>query len=421
MQLGSICPQPMPLQEAVVVVVADAVPSISSRIADQAQRTPNQIAVTDENSRLTFAELEGRSNQLAWTLIQAGVKTDCCFGLFFDRSTDFVVAALAVLKTGAAYLAMDSSTPADRAASMLKDAAAAAVLTHRQKTHGWSETPCAGDRDRRSLDQRRKCRCSSSPTSTVWPISSTRRVRPGRPKGVEITHRNLLNLIDWHQSAFGVTAADRASQVAGLGFDATAWEIWPHLTAGASVHFADEVTRRSPHGLRDWLVAERITIGFVPTVLAEQLLHAEWPADTSLRTLLTGADVLHRRPVAGLPFTVVNNYGPSECTVVATSGMIVPDDSASAAPSIGRPIQAQRCYLLDENLRPVKRGEAGELCLAGTLVGRGYRNQPELTASRFVTYSPATGAGPCASIGPATEPAGCPAARSPSWAGSTSK
>ena len=127
-----------------------------------------------------------------------------------------------------------------------------------------------------------------------------------------------------------------------MGFDAAGWEIWPHLTAGASVHIADEATRRSPQRLYEWLLSERITIGFVPTVLAEQMLHFSWPADSSLRVLLTGADTLRRRPVEGLPFVFVNNYGPTECTVVATSGVVLPDAANNGAshrtPSIGRPI-----------------------------------------------------------------------------------
>ncbi|HVS37778.1 MAG TPA: non-ribosomal peptide synthetase, partial [Gemmataceae bacterium] len=213
----------------------------------------------------------------------------------------------------------------------------------------------------------------------------------GRPKGVEIAHANLRNLIAWHQAAFGVTAADRASQVAGFGFDAAVWEIWPHLTAGASLYIADEPTRRSAPALRDWLVAEKITIAFVPTVLAESLLHMSWPAETALRTLLTGADTLRRRPAAGLPFLLVNNYGPTECTVVATSGAVSPSGDADGPPSIGRPIANTTALILDETLRPVRAGEVGELCLAGALVGRGYRNHPELTAERFVTYSPPSG------------------------------
>src|SRR5262249_47193247 len=269
-------------------------------------------------------------------------------GLFLERSASFVVAALATLKTGAAYLPLDSSTPADRAASILADAGAPLLLTHRGKTRGWAPGPWRvleiDGPDATPLPTppaRHATRLPGEPAPAslayvVYTSGST-----GRPKGVEITHANLRNLMEWHQAAFRVTAADRASQVAGLGFDAAVWEIWPHLTAGASVHFADEVTRRSPQMLRDWLVAERLTISFVPTLLAEQLLHASWPASTALRTMLTGADTLHQRPPAGLPFVLVNNYGPTECTVVATSGTVVPD-TGEGQPSIGRPIANTR-------------------------------------------------------------------------------
>jgi acyl-CoA synthetase (AMP-forming)/AMP-acid ligase II/aryl carrier-like protein len=154
--------------------------------------------------------------------------------------------------------------------------------------------------------------------------------------------------------------------------------------------------------LQDWLLAQNITISFVPTVLAEQLLYVQWPTGTRLRTLLTGADTLHRRPPTGLPFAFVNNYGPTECTVVATSGVVMPDgpagsngakvnDAASIQPSIGRPINGTEALILDDDLKPVAAGEAGELCLSGAHVGRGYRNDPVLTASRFKTIVAETG------------------------------
>ena len=370
----------------------DNILSIASRIAACAHRTPNQIAIADELHSYTFAELERRSNQLAWELVAHGLKADDCVGLFYDRSCDFIVAALAVLKSGAAYLALDSNTPADRAAVMLADAGAPLVLTHRRKTHEWANgswSVIETDAIDLSYAPSEPVHIQTSPENLAYVVYTSGST--GQPKGVEITHANLLNLIEWHQSAFCVSNVDRASQVAGLGFDALAWEVWPHLTAGASVHIADDLTRRSPQALRDWLVANKITISFVPTVLAEQLMHSDWPAETALRKLLTGADTLHRRPSAGLPFVVVNNYGPSECTVVATSGVVNADADASSPPSIGCPIANATVLLLNEQLQPVAAGEAGELCIAGELVGRGYRNRPELTAERFVNYTPVDG------------------------------
>lgn len=206
----------------------------------------------------------------------------------------------------------------------------------------------------------------------------------GKPKGVEITHKGLANLVSWHQQAFSVTPGDRASHLAGLGFDAAVWELWPYLAAGASIHLADEATRTSAGLLRDWLLARKVTIGFVPTPLAERMLALEWPRQTPLRILLTGGDTLHRNPPENLPFTLVNNYGPTECAVVATSCAVRPEAHARARPPIGRPIANTRIYLLDERLQPVPAGEPGEIYIAGAGVGRGYRNLPGITAERFL-------------------------------------
>jgi amino acid adenylation domain-containing protein len=371
---------------------------IISRIARHARNSPQSVAVRGGagtvSETLTFADLDRRSTHFAERLRQAGAVPGSCVGIFLERSPTFVVAALAVLKMGAAYLPLDAATPAERLHFILSDAKATLLLTDSTRAAAISGCACpvlvmkdggvvnGADQPLESADP--------SPDSLAYVIYTSGST--GRPKGVEITHANLLNLIDWHQAAFNVTAADRASQVAGLGFDAAAWEIWPHVTAGASLHMADEATRRSPQGLRDWLVAEKITVSFAPTVLAEQLLHSEWPANTALRILLTGADTLHRRPRAGLPFTLVNNYGPTECTVVATSGVVRSESTDQSAPSIGRPIANTQAFILDEHLAPVPDGKPGELCLAGALVGRGYRNNPEMTASRFVTYTPPSGA-----------------------------
>jgi acyl carrier protein len=132
------------------------------------------------------------------------------------------------------------------------------------------------------------------------------------------------------------------------------------------------------------LVESGITIGFVPTPLAERIIDTPWPEATKLRVLLTGGDTLHTRPIAGLPFTLVNNYGPTECTVVATWTAVPSRPSHMGLPAIGAPIDNTQVYIVDENLQAVPDGVAGELFVGGANVGRGYRNHPELTAERFV-------------------------------------
>jgi acyl-CoA synthetase (AMP-forming)/AMP-acid ligase II len=141
---------------------------------------------------------------------------------------------------------------------------------------------------------------------------------------------------------------------------------------------------RDPESLRDWLVAEGITIGFVPTPMAELLISLDWPQKTALRRMLIGADTLHRYPREGLPFQLINNYGPTECTVVATSGLVPPGASREGLPSIGLPVANAFVRILDESGQPAPDGAEGELYVGGMGVARGYRNRPELTAKRFV-------------------------------------
>ncbi len=177
---------------------------------------------------------------------------------------------------------------------------------------------------------------------------------------------------------------DRVTQIAGVAFDACGWEIWPYLTAGASIHFPDDQTRFSPEQLRDWLLSKAITISFLPTPIAEKVLSLDWPQDAALRTLLTGGDKLHKYPLASHPFEVVNNYGPTENTVVTTSGPVSVKEQAEFAPAIGRPIANTQVYVLDSQLQPVPIGVAGELYIGGDGLARGYLHRPDLTAERFI-------------------------------------
>jgi acyl-coenzyme A synthetase/AMP-(fatty) acid ligase/acyl carrier protein len=214
----------------------------------------------------------------------------------------------------------------------------------------------------------------------------------GSPKAVAVQHGNLMNLCEWHNRAFAISAADRATQLSSLSFDAAVWEIWPYLIAGGSVHFVDRDLRNQPQQLRDWLVSKEITVSFVPTPLAEQMLKLSWPKETSFRFMLTGADTLHNYAPAGLPFTLVNNYGPTECTVVATSASIPADDSSHGLPPIGRPIDNVEIYILDANMKRIPAGTLGEIYVAGAGVARGYLNDAALTAERFVAnpFQPGT-------------------------------
>jgi acyl-coenzyme A synthetase/AMP-(fatty) acid ligase/aryl carrier-like protein len=214
----------------------------------------------------------------------------------------------------------------------------------------------------------------------------------GLPKGVEITHANLANVVRWHREACNVTSHDRASHLLGLGFDAAALEIWAHLCAGATLCLPDEMERSSPELIQTWMIRERVTISLVPAVLGARLMTLEWPSESALRTLIIGGEALLHGPPAQLPFKVVNHYGPTECTVVTTWATLTP--GSDEVPPIGCPIDGATVYLLDNQGVQVPDGTAGEIYIGGSGVGRGYRNLSALTEQCFLPnpFSGVTGA-----------------------------
>jgi amino acid adenylation domain-containing protein len=360
--------------------------SVAKWFAHQAALTPDALAIVDDRERLTYADLDARSREVAVSLQFAGVSSESVVGLRTSRSVAFVIGALGILKSGAAYLPLDPDLPRERQSFQLSDCGAHILATEEEGTGRITITDhlvTSSDGEGRHLAAAPSADAIAGPERLAYVIYTSGST--GAPKGVEVTQANLLNLIAWHQEAFAISPADRATQLAGLGFDATVWELWPYLTAGASVHFVPEDIRTDPMRLRDWLVTQEITIAFVPTPLTEMLLTLEWPLQVSLRALLTGADALHRYPPKHLPFQLVNNYGPTECTVVATSGIVPPTENCKLPPPIGRPIKNTSCYLLDEKLQEVATGEVGELYIGGAGVARRYRNRPDLTAERFIS------------------------------------
>ena len=362
-------------------------------VEDWARRTPDAVAVDGAavggaavggaaavRDALTYGELDRRANALANRLAGLGAGPGGLVAVCLDRSPELVITLLAVLKTGAAYLPLDPANPYDRLVGIVADSAVSIVVTSEELSGRfagarlavvcpqWSESAAAGPVGPDHPRQR---------AYVIYTSGST-----GQPKGVEVEHAGLANLVGWHLDAYRLEPADRAALVASPGFDASAWELWSALAAGASVHIPPDDVRAEPRRLAEWLAGERITVTFLPTATAEAVLAEPALRRGSLRALLTGGDALRRTPPDGVSWRLVNHYGPTENSVVATAGPV--DPGAAGPPAIGKPIGNVRAYVLDAAGEPVPVGVPGELYVGGAGVARGYLADPARTAASFV-------------------------------------
>ncbi|MEH2331115.1 amino acid adenylation domain-containing protein [Nostoc sp.] len=371
---------------------------------EQVQRTPDAIAVVFEDQQLTYHQLNCRANQLSHYLKSLGVGADVLVGICVERSIEMVVGLLGILKAGGAYVPLDPEYPTERLRFMLDDSQVPVLLTqqklldrlaqHQAQLHfgpgsiersRHAQYKVCLDTDWQMISQLNQDNLITEAQATnlayvIYTSGST-----GTPKGVMIAHQGLLNLVFWHQRTFKVTSLDKATQLAKTAFDAAVWELWPYLTTGASIYLVKPQILSSLVKLRDWLISNKITISFLPTPLAQELLSLEWPTEgLAMRSILTGGDKLHQYPSDLIPFQVVNNYGPTENTVVTTSGVVVAKEQDKISPNIGRAIANTQVYILDSNLQPAPVGVPGELHIAGVGLAKGYLNRPELTQERFI-------------------------------------
>lgn len=358
---------------------------IASMVERAEGAAPDKVALLHGERSMTYRELNASANRLAGRLRDVGAAPGTLVALCLERSFDHAAAVLAIMKTGAAFLPIDLAWPTPRISAVL-DRSRPEIVVGRSA----QPAPLPPGSTLLLLDQEAAAilsqSCgnmpdSSSPSDVAYVIYTSGST--GAPKGVEITQANLSNFVAWHREGFSVTASDRSAHIAGLGFDAAVWDVWPYLAVGASVSLASDLVRTSPESLQRWLLEEGITIAFVTTALAEPMLAMSWPSDTALRMLLTGGDTLRHRPPAGLPFRVINNYGPTETTIIVTSGEVAPDDEVRP-PAIGWPIASSRITIIDEAAEELPRGQVGEILIGGPGVGRGYHRDPVLTAQRFV-------------------------------------
>ncbi|MGN9762080.1 amino acid adenylation domain-containing protein, partial [Streptomyces sp. SD31] len=369
--------------------VSDA--TLPRLLAAQAARTPDHEAVAYEGSSLTYAELDGRADELARSLVARGAGPERFVAVAVPRSTELVVALLAVLKSGAAYVPVDPGYPADRIAHILHDAGAMLVLTTsdteerlpddgtpRLVLDGPAPAPApepAGAAPAPALDPRH-------PAYVIYTSGST-----GRPKGVVISHRSIVNRLAWMQHAYGLDASDRVLQKTPSGFDVSVWEFFWPLTQGATLVVARPEGHLDPAYLADVIRREGVTtLHFVPSMLDVFLREPAAASLTGLRRVFCSGEALSAelrtrfQAVSDVPLH--NLYGPTEAAVDVTYWPCAEDSGTGPVP-IGRPVWNTRMQVLDAALRPVPAGVPGELYIAGVQLARGYLGRPGLSAERF--------------------------------------
>ncbi|AQH02989.1 hypothetical protein A9R05_29390 [Burkholderia sp. KK1] len=335
---------------------------IAARFGAQAARTPEAIAVAQGPARLTYRELDRRSNALAHYLAGRGIGPEHIVALTMTRTPDIVVAMLGVLKSGAAYLPVDPHYPQARIAAMLADARPSLVLDALPALAGWPAD---------------RLQCAVAPEHPAYVIYTSG--SSGTPKGVVVTRAGLPGLVDAQARRFGITPASRVLQFASLSFDAAVSEIFVTLLRGARLVLADAALM-SAERLAALIRAEGVNCVTLPPALLAVMDPASIPAAC---TIVTAGDAISPETAARWSNgrRLLNAYGPTEVTVCATMS---DDLDGLAAPPIGRPVAGSQVHVLDACLRACAIGVTGEIYVAGTGLARGYHARPDLTAERFV-------------------------------------
>ncbi|GHO70187.1 hypothetical protein KSC_090790 [Ktedonobacter sp. SOSP1-52] len=363
--------------------------------ADQATRTPDAIAVAGDEIQLSYATLDHLSTQLAALLQQQGVGPETLVGICLERSVELVVSLLGVLKAGGAYVPIDPEYPRERLAFLLADAQISMLLTSASFTELFANQPLNiltvesywSDLSREASTTPQRKVVPQNPAYVIYTSGST-----GHPKGVMISHAALSNHMLWMQTTFPLTPADRVLQKTPASFDASVWEFYAPLLAGACLVLAQPDTHRDSAALALTLAHQQISIlQVVPTLLHALLDEPLLPYCHHLRSLFCGGEELRadllRRAMTSLPPTtrLYNLYGPTEATIDATCWPCEPDPQLARVP-IGSPISNLQVYLLDAHLQPVPIGVPGEVFLGGAGLARGYHRRSDLTAEAFLPH-----------------------------------
>jgi amino acid adenylation domain-containing protein len=365
---------------------AKAVPetTLHELVEAQAARTPKAPAVSFAGQTLSYAQLEAEASRIAHHLRLAGAAPETLAAVFLDRSQHLVAALLGILKTGAAYLPLDPGTPAARVALCLEDAAPVVVLTQRSRVADLPPTAAhilVLEDILAAAYPQGFIPTPVSPDALAYVIHTSGST--GRPKGVELRHRGVVNFLLSMQQTPGFTAADTLVAVTTVSFDIAVLELFLPLISGGKVVIASRQTALDPNVLALLIRDSRATVVQATPATWSALLGVDWQGQKGLR-VLCGGEALNRSladRLLELKLELWNMYGPTETTIWSTLHRV---EAGNGPIPVGRPIANMTAYILDASLQPVPVNVPGELYLGGVGVARGYRNQPDLTAERFV-------------------------------------
>ncbi len=365
----------------------------------QVERTPDAAALISGDSALTYKELNNRANQFAHRLKQAGIGLETLVGLYLERSANLIVALLAIVKAGGAYVPIDPTYPTERVQFILEDSGANVLLTEKTLVQNLpvnaAHVICVDEDIAVVGDAGENLRCPLALENLAYIIYTSGST--GKPKGVQIQHGNLTNYVLHARREFALTPEDRVLQFASVSFDAAAEEIFPALASGATLVLRNDEMISSASAFVRACDSLKITVADLPTAFwhqltqsieSEQLVLAE-----SLRLVIIGGENAAPERLAQWQkntdgsIRLVNTYGPTEATIVATSWNTVEPSSHDGllkSVPIGRPVSNVQAYVLDQHFLPVSIGMVGELCLGGAGIARGYLKRPNLTAEKFI-------------------------------------
>jgi len=369
-------------------------PTPSQAVEQQAQKTPDAIAIEAGTTRLTYRELNARANRLAHALLQANAKPGTLVGLCAGRSVDAVVSLLAILKTGAAYVPIDPDYPAERIAYMLKNSNISLLLTTRALSPALPATTAelllldAFDWQAGNADNPGAVAEPEDPLYVIHTSGST-----GQPKAVVLPQKALSNLLAWQTRRPGFAHAARTLQYASLSFDVHHQEIFPTWASGGTLVLIDQELRQDLPALVRFLSEQRIErlwMPFAALQLTAEIMAGRTDLEFSLQQICTSGEQLQVTPLIRQFFLqhpdigFHNEYGPSEAHVVSLYDFGPGANSWSASPPIGKPVPNTQLYILDKHLQPCPIGVPGELYIGGCQLATGYLNQQAETAARFV-------------------------------------